>query len=133
MVKVIGNFKENKMDIGLDHYSSPLFTQSYLSECDVDLVKKALTGILHAFDENTDSLETSTLANVLNNYIEACNNAFLASERIRFFLLSSFIVSTIISFVTLAIAPISILSICLVCILSILLLSANFFILFNFI
>ena len=42
MVKVIGNFKENKMDIGLDHYSSPLFTQSYLSECDVDLVKKAL-------------------------------------------------------------------------------------------
>lgn len=119
------------MDIGLDHYSSPLFTPSYLSECDVDLVKKTLTGILHSFGENTDSLETSKLANVLNNYIETCNNAFLASERIRFFLLSSFIASTIISFITLAIVPISTLSICLVCILSLLLLSANFFILFN--
>ncbi|WP_171910097.1 hypothetical protein [Rickettsiella grylli] len=37
------NFKENKMNIKLDHYLSPLFfARSSLSTCDVDLVKKTL-------------------------------------------------------------------------------------------
>lgn len=120
------------MNIKPDYYLSPLFfARSSLSTCDVDLVKKTLARIFHPFKENTNALEPSRLADMLNHYIDGCNNAFLASERIRLFLLASFIASTTISFIALSIVPISILSVSLVCILSLLLLSTNFFILLN--
>lgn len=100
-------------------------------ECDIDLVREALT-ILHPADKNSvASPELLQIVNVLNNYLKECNNTFLASERIRLFLLLSLWASVIISFITLAILPISAASIVLICVISLILLSVNIFTLFN--
>ena len=51
----VGKFKENKMYIEMEYYWLPLSTQSFLLRCDIDLVKEALTTLLHLNAENSAS------------------------------------------------------------------------------
>lgn len=116
----------------MDYDGVPLSTQPYLLECDVDLVKEALYSILHPVAENSDTPpESIQIADALNKYIEECNNAFLASERIRLFLLLSLLVSLTISLIALATLPVSTVSVTLICIVSLILFSVNVFTLFH--
>lgn len=119
------------MYIEMEYYWLPLSTQPFLLGCDIDLVKEALTTLLHLNAENSASPESIQLVHNLNNYLKECDNAFLASERIRLFLLLSLCVCVIVSFIALAILPVNTLSITLICIISLVLFSVNFFTLFN--
>lgn len=103
----------------------------FLLECDIELVKDALYIILNPVDEQSASPEAIQIAHALNNYIKECNNAFLASERIRVFLLLSLFASLIIAFISLATLPVSALSITLICVVSCILFSVNLFTLYN--
>ncbi|MFZ0219229.1 MAG: hypothetical protein WAL30_03385 [Candidatus Aquirickettsiella sp.] len=118
----------------MDYYWPQLSPPPLLSECDVGLVKKALTIILHLNTENSTTPhppESIQIAYALNKYIIECNRAFLASERIRLFLLLSLFASLIISFIVLTTLPISAVSVTLICIISSLLFSVNIFTLLN--
>ncbi|MCH9636896.1 hypothetical protein [Rickettsiella endosymbiont of Litargus connexus] len=119
------------MYIEMEYYWLPLSTQSFLLRCDIDLVKEALTTLLHLNAENSASPESIKLVHNLNNYLKECANAFLASERIRLFLLLSLFVSVIVSFIALAMLPVNTLSITLICIISLVLFSVNVFTLLN--
>lgn len=113
-------------------YPLPLYTQPYLLECDIDLVMAALYSILHPNRENSDPpLKSVQITEALINYIKDCNDAFLASENIRAFLLLSLLVTLIISFIALAMLPVTPLNIALICILSLVLFSVNIFTLFH--
>jgi hypothetical protein len=115
----------------MDYQWISISDQPYLLECDIELVKDALHLILNPVDEQSVSPETTQMVRTLINYLKECNNAFLASERIRLFLLLSLCASLIISFISLATLPITALSITLIFIVSLLLFSVNIFTLFN--
>ncbi len=116
----------------MDYQWIPISDQPYLLECDIDLVKEALYILLHPITENSDaSPESIKIAYALNNYLKECNNAFLASERIRVFLLLCLFASLILSFIALATLPVTAVSITLIFIVSLLLVSVNIFTLFN--
>ncbi|MGC1853877.1 MAG: hypothetical protein WA659_00665 [Candidatus Aquirickettsiella sp.] len=116
----------------MDFYWMPLSTPPYLLESDIDLIQKALTILLHPIAENSSTPpESIPIAQALNNYLRECNNAFLASERIRGFLLLSLLASLIIAFISLVSLPVTAVSITLICIVSFILFSVNLFTLFN--
>ncbi|WP_342219484.1 hypothetical protein [Rickettsiella endosymbiont of Miltochrista miniata] len=116
----------------MDYQWISLSDQPYLLECDIDLVKEALTILLHPIAGNSDTPPDSIeIAHALNNYLKECNNAFLASERIRVFLLLCLFASLTMSFIALAIFPVTAVSITLIFIVSLLLFSVNIFTLFN--
>lgn len=115
----------------MDFYWISHSTHVFLSECDLELVKEALNFILNPRDEQSASPEAVQIAYALNNYLKECNNAFLASERIRLFLLLTLFASLLITFISLATLPISVISITSICILSIILFSVNLFTLYN--
>lgn len=110
---------------------TPLTTQPFLLECDTDLVKEALSIILAPYAENSVSPESTHLAHALNNYIKECNNAFLASERIRLFLLFCLLAVFVISFITLAAIPLSIAGMILIGVTASLIAAVNFFTLYH--
>ena len=114
------------------YYWHPVIIQPFLEECDINLVKETLTILLHPHAENsTLTPESIQLAHKLYNYIKECNNAFLASERIRIFLLLSLAACLIISFIALITMPATALSITLICLTSLILFSVNVFTLIN--
>ena len=114
------------------YYWHPVIIQPFLEECDINLVKEALTILLHPNAENsTLTPESIQLAHKLYNYIKECHNAFLASERIRIFLLLSLAASLIISFIALLTLPATALSVTLICLASLILFSVNVFTLIN--
>lgn len=116
----------------MDYQWIPISDQPYLLECDIDLVKEALYVLLHPIAGNSDvPSESIQIAHALNNYLKECNNAFLASERIRVFLLLCLFASLTLSFIALATLPITAVSITLIFIVSLLLFSVNIFTLFN--
>lgn len=104
------------------------YTSPILNECDIELVKKSLTLIV----EQTDLIpESEQLVCTLNNYIKECNNAFLASERIRNFLLLGLFTNLIITFIVLVSIPVTPLSFSLVCFTSLILFAVNIFTLYQ--
>lgn len=120
------NFKGNNMYFAMDYPGTPLYTQPYLLEFDIKLVEDALEK-LH---ENSD-ISSKSLAQALSEYCKACNNAFLASEYIRAFLLLSLLVTLIISLIALAMLPVTPLNVALICFVSLILFSVNIFTLFH--
>lgn len=115
----------------IDFYWSPLYTQPFLLECDIELVKDVVQLILNPIKGQSAPPETVQIAHALNNYLKECNNAFLASERIRLFLLLTLFASLFISFISLAMLPITAVSITLICMVSFILFSVNLFTLYN--
>ncbi len=108
-------------------YTSPL-----LFECDTELVKKSLQLVLDSIDKQTCLIpESKQLVCAVNNYIKECNNAFLASERIRNFLLLGLFINLIITFIVLITIPITPLTIGLVCVASLILFAINLFTLYQ--
>lgn len=106
------------------------YTYPVLLECDIELVKKTLQLILDFIDKQT-APESKQITSALNNYIKECNNSFLASERIRNFLLLGLFANLIVSFIVLACIPVTALSISLVCFASLVLFSVNLFTLYQ--
>ncbi|TLY47402.1 MAG: hypothetical protein E6K54_05755 [Gammaproteobacteria bacterium] len=102
------------------------YTYPLLLECDLELVEETLQ-LFNAINKSTIIPESKQIVGALNNYIKECNNAFIASERIRNFLLLSLFANLIITFIVLASIPISALSISLVCFASLILFSVNLF------
>lgn len=120
------------MDLYYWHPDIQPIIQPFLEECDLALVKEALITLLHPNAENfTLTPESIQLAYKLYHYIKECNNAFLASERIRVFLLLSLAASLIILFIALFTLPATALSITLICFASLILFSVNVFTLIN--
>ncbi len=115
----------------MDFYWSPLFTQSFLLESDIELIKDALSLILKPVDKQPAPSEPVQIVLALNNYLKKCNNAFLVSERIRLFLLLTLFFSSIIMFISLVTLPISIISVTAICIFPFILFSVNLFTLYN--
>lgn len=114
----------------MDFYG-PLVTQPFLLESDIELIEAALSLILKPVNEQQAPPETIQIALALTNYLKECNNAFLASERIRLFLLLTLSASSIIIFISLLTLPISIITITSFCIFSFILFSVNLFTLYN--
>jgi hypothetical protein len=105
----------------LSHYEQPLL------ECDIELIKEALTIIIDTADKKSATPEALQIVDTLTNYLNACNNAFLSSERIRMLLLLSLFASLLVSFIAVATIPVSAVSITLIGVLSIILFATNFF------
>jgi hypothetical protein len=112
-------------------YWMPHSTQPFLLKCDINLVKEALAIILNPYAENSAPPESLQIAHALNNYLAECNNAFLACERIRLFLLLSLLASLVISLIALATLPVSAVSVTLICMISFILFSVNIFTLYH--
>lgn len=107
-------------------------TSPVLLECDIELVKKSLQLLLDAIAKQTHLIpESEQLAWAINNYIKQCNNAFLASERIRNFLLLGLLTNLIITFIVLASIPVTPFSIGLVCFTSLIFFAVNLFTLYQ--
>ncbi|MEN9917114.1 MAG: hypothetical protein RLY40_1046 [Pseudomonadota bacterium] len=108
------------------------YTYPILLECDIELVKKTLQLILDLIDNQAGVIpEPKQLTSALNNYIKECNKSFLASERIRNFLLLGLFANLIVSFIVLACIPVTALSVSLVCFSSLILFSVNLFTLYQ--
>lgn len=115
----------------MDYYWISSSSQPCLLEYDIELVKDALYLILNSINERSAPPEAVQIAYELNNYLKECNNSFLASERIRVFLLLSLFACLAISLISLATLPITAVSISLFCIVSFMLVSVNFFTSYN--
>lgn len=108
------------------------YTSPVLLECDIELVKKSLQLLIDSLDKQTCLIpESKQLVEAVNNYIKECNNAFLASEQIRNFLILGLFANLIITFIVLASIPVTPLSISLVCFASLILFSINLFTLYQ--
>lgn len=107
-------------------------TSPVLLECDIELVKKSLQLLIDALDKQTCLIpESKQLVEAINNYIKECNNAFLASEHIRNFLILGLFANLIVTCIVLASIPVTPLSISLVCFASLILFSINLFTLYQ--
>lgn len=110
------------------HSEQPLYEQPQpLLECDIELVKEALTIIIDTADKKSATPETLQIANTLTDYLYECNNSFLSSERVRMLLLLSLFASLLVSFIAIATMPVTAVSITLIGVLSIILFATNIF------
>jgi hypothetical protein len=111
----------------MELWTTPLTTQPFLLECDTDLVKKSLSIFLDPPAENLLSPETIQFIDALYQYIQTCNKAFLASEKIRVFLSFCLLTVFVTSFIMLASLPVSITGMILIGVMSFLIASVNIF------